>query len=100
MRPQGVHKGRVVPAILAAGPESAAILAIGDDRTDEDVFAAAPPTALTIHVGAEGSRARYRLADPAAVRRSLSRSLEHCSSPWPAPFPRPALARKNGKKRR
>jgi trehalose 6-phosphate synthase/phosphatase len=76
VRPQGVHKGRVVPAILAAAPEGAAIVAIGDDRTDEDVFAAVPRTALTIHVGAEGSRARYRLADPAAVRRFLRRFLE------------------------
>ncbi|MEP7125703.1 MAG: trehalose-phosphatase, partial [Byssovorax sp.] len=76
VRPQGVHKGRVVPAILAAAPEGAAIAAIGDDRTDEDIFAALSPPALTIHVGADGSRARYRLADPAAVRLLLRKLLD------------------------
>lgn len=75
VRPRGVHKGRVVPAILAEAPFGAAIVAIGDDRTDEDLFAALPPTALTIHVGSESSRARYRLADPAAVRVLLRRLL-------------------------
>ena len=73
VRPRGVHKGRVVPKILAGAPMGAAIVAIGDDRTDEDIFAATPPTALTIHVGADSSRARYRLADPAAVRLLLRR---------------------------
>jgi trehalose 6-phosphate synthase/phosphatase len=48
-----------------------AVVAIGDDRTDEDLFAALPPSALTIHVGAVTTKARYRLADPAAVRRFL-----------------------------
>jgi trehalose 6-phosphate synthase/phosphatase len=75
VRPQRVHKGRVVPTILAAAPKGAAIVAIGDDRTDEDIFAAAPTSALTIHVGVESSSARYRLADPAAVRRLLRRLM-------------------------
>jgi len=75
VRPQGVHKGRVVPAILAATPAGSSIVAIGDDRTDEDIFAALPSTALTIRVGADSSRARYRLADPASVRLLLRKLL-------------------------
>jgi trehalose 6-phosphate synthase/phosphatase len=71
VRRRGVHKGRVVPAILADAPANSALVAIGDDRTDEDLFAALPPSALTIHVGAVNTKARYRLADPAAVRRFL-----------------------------
>jgi trehalose 6-phosphate synthase/phosphatase len=75
VRPQGVHKGRVIPGILASAPEGAAIVAIGDDRTDEDLFAALPPSSLTSHVGVRRSRASYRLADPAAVRLFLRRFL-------------------------
>lgn len=75
VRPQSVHKGRVVPTILAAAPKGAAIVAIGDDRTDEDLFGALPTSALTIHVGAESSCARYRLADPGAVRGLLRRLM-------------------------
>ncbi|MGK4005213.1 bifunctional alpha,alpha-trehalose-phosphate synthase (UDP-forming)/trehalose-phosphatase [Sorangium sp. So ce1036] len=71
IRPRGVHKGRVVPGILADAPASAAVIAIGDDRTDEDIFAALPPSAHTIHVGTQTSRAAYRLPDPRAVRRLL-----------------------------
>ncbi len=71
IRRRGVHKGRVVPAILAEAPAHRALVAIGDDRTDEDLFAALPPSAFTIHVGAAGTKARYRFADPAAVRRFL-----------------------------
>ncbi|WP_437329990.1 bifunctional alpha,alpha-trehalose-phosphate synthase (UDP-forming)/trehalose-phosphatase [Sorangium sp. So ce381] len=71
IRPRVVHKGRVVPLILDDVPAKAAVIAIGDDRTDEDIFAALPPSAYTIHVGNESSRAAYRLPDAGAVRRLL-----------------------------
>jgi trehalose 6-phosphate synthase/phosphatase len=71
IRPRGVHKGRVVPRILANVPASAAVIAIGDDRTDEDVFAALPPSAHTVHVGSGNSRATYRLPDLGVARRLL-----------------------------
>ncbi|WP_437589036.1 bifunctional alpha,alpha-trehalose-phosphate synthase (UDP-forming)/trehalose-phosphatase [Sorangium sp. So ce1000] len=74
VRPRGVHKGRVVPLILDEVPERAAVIAIGDDRTDEDIFAALPPSACTIHVGNESSLAAYRLPNAGAVR-SLLRSI-------------------------
>ena len=47
------------------------ILAIGDDRTDEDLFAALPDTAYTIKVGPDPSLARYSLRSVAAVRDLL-----------------------------
>ncbi|XXT25183.1 bifunctional alpha,alpha-trehalose-phosphate synthase (UDP-forming)/trehalose-phosphatase [Sorangium sp. So ce429] len=74
IRPRGVHKGRVVPLILDEVPARAEVIAIGDDRTDEDIFAALPPSACTIHVGNSNSRAAYRLPDAGAVR-SLLRSI-------------------------
>jgi trehalose 6-phosphate synthase/phosphatase len=71
VRPRGLHKGLVVARALSRLPDGAAVIAIGDDRTDEDVFAALPPNAMAIHVGGGVSRATFRLADPAAVRRFL-----------------------------
>ena len=71
VRPRGLHKGLVVARALARAPEGTAVIAIGDDRTDEDLFAALPPNALAIHVGGGVSRAAFRLVDPAAVRRFM-----------------------------
>ncbi|APR87224.1 Alpha,alpha-trehalose-phosphate synthase [Minicystis rosea] len=74
IRPRELHKGRVVSSILAGAPAGSAVVAIGDDRSDEALFAALPPSALTIHVGSGVSQASYRLPSPAGVRRFL-RSL-------------------------
>lgn len=71
VRPRGLHKGLVVARALARAPEGTAVLAAGDDRTDEDLFAALPPGSLSIHVGGGVSRAAFRLPEPAAVRRFL-----------------------------
>lgn len=80
VRPHGVNKGLVVgPAMALAGPE-ATVVAVGDDRTDEDMFAALPPGGIAIRVGAEESRAPYRLEDVAAVRRFLWALLAEASA--------------------
>lgn len=47
------------------------ILAIGDDRTDEDMFACLPPRAYSIRVGMSPSQARFNLRSPQAVRALL-----------------------------
>jgi trehalose 6-phosphate synthase/phosphatase len=75
VRPRGIGKGDVATALLAENPH-AAILALGDDRTDEALFAALPPTAVTIHVGTGQSVARYRLAGVGEARALLRRLLE------------------------
>jgi trehalose 6-phosphate synthase/phosphatase len=64
-------KGEVVRHLDAAGPAPDFRLALGDDQTDEDLFAVMPPEAWTIRVGAGPSRARFRLGTPADVRRLL-----------------------------
>jgi trehalose 6-phosphate synthase/phosphatase len=46
-------------------------LAIGDDRTDEDLFSSLPEDALTVRVGRGASVARYHLPDVSAVRALL-----------------------------
>src|SRR5262249_46136960 len=54
---RGIHKGRLVPSIVMRAPNGAQLVAIGDDRTDEDMFAALPPGALAVHVGPEATNA-------------------------------------------
>ncbi|WP_394824138.1 bifunctional alpha,alpha-trehalose-phosphate synthase (UDP-forming)/trehalose-phosphatase [Pendulispora albinea] len=66
IRQQGIHKGIIVDRVLER-IQPALVLAIGDDRTDEDMFRALPPNGIAIHVGQGRSAAQYRLADPSAV---------------------------------
>ena len=64
-------KGEVVRHLEAAGPVPDFRLAVGDDQTDEDLFAVMPPEAWTIHVGGGPSQARFQLGSPGDVRRLL-----------------------------
>lgn len=52
------------------------VLAIGDDRTDEDLFAAMPPEAYSVKVGLAPSRARFNLVSQRDVLPLLRRCLE------------------------
>jgi trehalose 6-phosphate synthase/phosphatase len=67
LRAHGVNKGGIVPAIVARQPR-AFLLAFGDDATDEDLFAALPPSSAAIHVGPGDSRAALRVAGVKDVR--------------------------------
>ncbi|MCM2256115.1 MAG: bifunctional alpha,alpha-trehalose-phosphate synthase (UDP-forming)/trehalose-phosphatase [Vicinamibacteria bacterium] len=64
------HKGEAARTLLA---ESAAelALAVGDDQTDEDLFAALRAEDWSVVVGRQASRARFQLPTPAAVRAAL-----------------------------
>jgi trehalose 6-phosphate synthase/phosphatase len=79
IRQQGVTKGVAFRAVeQALGPFDFQ-LAIGDDTTDEDLFAALSDSSFSIHVGDTPSRAMERLTGPPAVRaflRSLFPSAE------------------------
>jgi trehalose 6-phosphate synthase/phosphatase len=83
IRPRGVSKALVAGRIVAAVTPGAAnaIVAIGDDRTDEDMFGALPPSSVTIVVGTHPSRARYRVADPDEVRRFITIVCDGRSGP-------------------
>ncbi len=76
VRPRGVSKGAVVTRALEGAPPGTVVVAMGDDRTDEDLFAALPPSGLALHVGARESRAPYRLPSAAAARRFLRALLD------------------------
>ncbi len=71
VRSHGINKAVVVRLALAEVPAGSVILAMGDDRTDEEMFAALPEDALTVHVGRGASRARYRVPSPEAARAVL-----------------------------
>jgi len=76
IRPYGVHKGRIVPPLPPERLATTAVVAIGDDRTDEDLFGALPPEAITIKVGPGDTKARFRIEGVAAVRGLLKTLLE------------------------
>jgi trehalose 6-phosphate synthase/phosphatase len=70
LRAHGVNKGRIVPGILERHP-GAFVVAFGDDQSDEDMFAALPPTARTVHVGRGQTQATLRVASVREVRAVL-----------------------------
>ncbi|GMU21543.1 MAG: bifunctional alpha,alpha-trehalose-phosphate synthase (UDP-forming)/trehalose-phosphatase [Phycisphaerae bacterium] len=74
VRMHGVNKGAAVRRILGDSPRGA-VLAMGDDRTDEDMYAALPAGGYSVHVGMKPSTARYSLPDSSAAREFLSRLL-------------------------
>jgi trehalose 6-phosphate synthase/phosphatase len=70
----GVHKGVVLAGLDLTGPD-VGVLAVGDDRTDEDLFQALPSSASAVVVGRQPSTARFRVDDSVAVRRLLDRII-------------------------
>jgi len=75
VRAQGVSKGGIVSRTLATETSGALPVAIWDDATDEDLFGAVPDDGVAIHVGPARSRAKWRIADPKAVRDLLGELL-------------------------
>ena len=72
VRLYGIHKGIAAQRIVLERPVDA-ILAVGDDSTDDDMFEALPASSINVRVGPRASRARYQLADVNAVRDFLRR---------------------------
>ncbi|QRN95648.1 bifunctional alpha,alpha-trehalose-phosphate synthase (UDP-forming)/trehalose-phosphatase [Archangium violaceum] len=75
VRARGVNKGRVVERVIDGMAPGTLVVAIGDDRTDEDLFAALPVGSLAIHAGGKDTRASYRVGGPSEVRTLLSALL-------------------------
>ncbi len=70
IRNAGVNKGSAGLEWLS-GMAAGFILGVGDDSTDEDLFRALPPTAISVRVGVAKTAARYYLGNHIAVRRML-----------------------------
>jgi len=78
VRPRGLNKGLAVTFFTRQWPR-AFPLYLGDDRTDEDAFAALPEKGLAIRIGNNrpASRAQYFLDSPSAVVEFLSEIASH-----------------------
>ena len=72
VRQTGVDKGIVVPRLLAQSPPGVFVVAMGDDRNDEELFAALEGRGTTIHVGGGTSMADVRVPSIDAARRLLA----------------------------
>jgi trehalose 6-phosphate synthase/phosphatase len=76
VRPYGLDKGSIVTGLARIAAPGTAFLAMGDDSTDEQMFAALPRSSLAIHVGPGPSRADVRIADVAGARAFLRRLVD------------------------
>jgi len=74
IRPSGFDKGSAVQRIVGELNQDF-ILAIGDDRTDEDLFSVVPRTGYAVKVGKGNTLARYHLRDPGDVQQLLEALL-------------------------
>ncbi len=78
VRVAGLAKSVPVTRIVRDLVPGTSIVAIGDDRSDEDMFLALPEAATTIHVGPAAldvglvSAADFRVPEPRAVRELLA----------------------------
>ncbi len=75
LRLRAVAKNVAVQIALEDAPEESVILAAGDDRTDEDMFGALPPTAFSIRVGPGPSAAKLRVESPRTLLGLLARLI-------------------------
>jgi trehalose 6-phosphate synthase/phosphatase len=88
VRPFGMSKALIVPAALADAPPGAVVLALGDDRTDDELFAALPPSAITVGIGPGTPHARYWLRtvdDGRALLERINASRVEPTGPLEAP---------------
>ena len=75
VRPAGIDKGVAANILLREKPYEF-ILAMGDDVTDEDLFKALPPEAITVKVGIGKSNAKYSAKSYKDVRILLTALVE------------------------
>jgi trehalose 6-phosphate synthase/phosphatase len=76
VRKHGINKGRAAEYLMQQ-KEHGFLVAVGDDYTDEEMFAVMPETACSVKVGASISKARFNV-DTVQDVRSLLRRLTGC----------------------
>lgn len=75
VRPGWLQKGAIARRFVDLCGPAEYQLAVGDDRTDEDMFEAMEATAWTVHVGAGRSRARFAVPAPQEVLAMLRKMI-------------------------
>ncbi len=76
VKPVWANKGEVFERILAAYAEPDFLFAVGDDRSDEDLFERMRDGAWTLHVGSGPTRAAFVVQDVASVQKVLGMFTE------------------------
>lgn len=76
VKPVWAHKGEAFQRLLVASSEPDFLFAVGDDRTDEDLFEHMQSEAWTIHVGPGPTRAAFVVPDFESVRTVLEMFAE------------------------
>jgi trehalose 6-phosphate synthase/phosphatase len=71
VRLRAADKAAVAARVASESEPDTAIIAIGDDRTDEDMFAALPESSVRVAVGQRSRHAPYVVQDYREVRRLL-----------------------------
>jgi trehalose 6-phosphate synthase/phosphatase len=71
IRKHGINKGRAAEQLIGAAGRDF-LLTMGDDYTDEEMFAVMPETAYSIKVGPSISRARFNVDTVQDVRDILT----------------------------
>jgi len=94
VRPAGVNKGTAAMQVLLTFAADF-ILCIGDDVTDEDMFAVLPGNAYSVHVGLGGTNARFSLSGVQDARMLL-KNIAEASSPAPADVHSPKKTDESG----
>lgn len=81
IRVSGIDKGAVTKRLLSDGQYDF-VLAIGDDKTDEDMFRVLAKEAFTIKIGLGHTVAQYYLPDQGEVRGLLEALLHNTMDPF------------------
>ena len=76
VRPCGIHKGVVSDRVTHDLRPGTGILAMGDDRTDEDLFAALPAEGIAVRVGHAAPAGTHHVRDWRAARALLAGLLD------------------------
>ena len=72
VKPVTINKGQAVHLWLDKDRWDF-VFCVGDDYTDEDMFAAIPESGVTCKIGAGPSNAKFKLANPEQLRRFLGK---------------------------
>jgi trehalose 6-phosphate synthase/phosphatase len=75
VRAHGIGNALVVERVLPSFAQATTVFAMGDDRTDDDLFVALPDGAITVSVGFRSTAAKYCVPTPAAARALLERII-------------------------
>jgi trehalose 6-phosphate synthase/phosphatase len=79
----GYDKGFAASKFISS-TESDLIVAIGDDKTDEDMFRSLPPSSITIKIGLTASLAKYNLVNQRDAARFIGRLANSSEREEPA----------------